>query len=46
VHFGGCEDNRLNCLPIMKGWNYIVQLDRPRPEVLNGTWSFPSIEPA
>jgi hypothetical protein len=26
------------------GWNYIVRLFRPRPEVLDGTWIFASIE--
>ena len=46
VHFGGCGDGRPNCLPITDGWNYIVRLYRPRPEVLDGSWTFPSIEPA
>jgi hypothetical protein len=45
VHFGGCGDDRANCLPITDGWNYIVRLYRPRPEVLDGSWTFPSIEP-
>jgi len=35
VHFGGCGDGRPNCLPITDGWNYIVRLYRPRPEVLD-----------
>ena len=34
VHFGGCGDDRPNCLPIMDGWNYAVRLYRPRPEIL------------
>jgi len=46
VHFGGCGDDRPNCLPIMDGWNYTVRLYRPRPEVLDGSWTFPAIEPA
>ena len=46
VHFGGCGDGRPNCLPIMEGWNYTVRLYRPRPEVLDGSWVFPAIEPA
>ena len=46
VHFGGCGDDRHNCLPIMDGWNYTVRLYRPRPEVLDGSWAFPMIEPA
>ena len=44
VHFGGCDGDRPNCLPIMDGWNYTVRLYRPRREVLDGSWSFPSIE--
>lgn len=42
VRFGG--DGGPNCLPIMDGWNYLVRLYRPRPEILDGTWSFPGIE--
>ena len=43
VNFGGGTD-RVNCLPVMEGWNYIVRLYRPRPEVLDGTWQFPAID--
>jgi hypothetical protein len=46
VHFGGCGDDRPNCLPITTGWNYVVRLYRPRAEILDGSWAFPSIEPA
>jgi hypothetical protein len=45
VHLGG-EDDRPNCLPIMDGWNYLIRLYQPRPEVLDGTWTFPAHEPA
>jgi hypothetical protein len=45
VHFGG-DDDRPNLIPIMDGWNYTVRLYRPRPEVLDGSWSFPGVEPA
>lgn len=45
VHFGGCDDDRPNCLPIVDGWNYTVRLYRPRREILDGTWTFPAIEP-
>jgi hypothetical protein len=45
VHFGGCGDGRRNCLPIVDGWNYLIRLYRPRPEVLDGSWTFPAIEP-
>jgi len=29
----------------MPGWNYIVRLYRPRPEILNGRWNFPDAQP-
>jgi hypothetical protein len=45
VHLGGCDDERVNCLPIMDGWNYTVRLYRPRPEILDGSWVFPAVEP-
>jgi hypothetical protein len=45
VHFGGCEDGRPNCIPITDGWNYLVRLYRPRPEVLDGSYTFPTPEP-
>ena len=41
VQFGGCDEETPNCIPIMKGWNYIVRLYRPRAEILNGSWTFP-----
>jgi hypothetical protein len=46
VQFGGCDGKTANCLPIMPGWNYMVRLYRPRPEILNGTWKFPEAQPA
>jgi hypothetical protein len=45
IQFGGCDDKSVNCLPIMPGWNYIVRMYRPRPEILNGTWNFPEATP-
>lgn len=30
-------------MPITHGWNYLVQLYRPRPEILDGAWSFPKL---
>ena len=44
VHFGG-DPKAPNFLPITPGWNYIVRLYRPRPEVLEGKWKFPKPEP-
>ncbi len=46
IHFGGCGGGLPNCLPIMKGWNYMVRLYRPRAEILDGKWKFPQAEPA
>ena len=30
----------------MDGWNYLIRLYRPRAEILNGSWTFPAIEPS
>lgn len=40
LSLGGCDDEDANCLPIFPGWNYMVRLHRPRPEILDGTWAF------
>jgi hypothetical protein len=45
IQFGDCSTDTPNCLPVTKGWNYMVRLYRPRLEVLNGSWSFPVAEP-
>ncbi|WP_019447628.1 DUF1254 domain-containing protein [Cupriavidus sp. BIS7] len=45
IQFGGCDGKLPNCLPTMKGWNYMVRLYRPRAEILTGKWSFPEAEP-
>ena len=42
VRFGGVGDNSI---PITEGWNYLVRLYRPRPEVLSGAWTFPTLVP-
>jgi hypothetical protein len=41
IQFGECDGKIPNCLPIVKDWNYMVRLYRPRDEVLNGKWKFP-----
>ena len=41
IHFGACGDDRINCLPTPKGWNYAVRLYRPRATILDGSWTFP-----
>jgi hypothetical protein len=43
VRFGGDGNPGRNSLPITEGWNYLVRLYRPRPEILDGTWTFPTI---
>jgi hypothetical protein len=45
IQFGDCSKDTPNCLPVTKGWNYMVRLYKPRPEILNGTWSFAVPEP-
>ncbi len=45
VRFGGKDDGSPNRIPITPGWNYLVRLYRPRPEILNGSWKFPAAEP-
>lgn len=45
IHFGACEDGRINCIPITEGWNYTIRLYLPRQEILDGSWTFPSIQP-
>ena len=46
INFGGCGDGRVNCLPIMEGWNYTVRYYRPRREVLEGKYKFPKPKPS
>lgn len=40
IDFGG-GPGALNNLPITPGWNYTVRLYQPKPEIINGSWSFP-----
>lgn len=44
ANVGGCGDGRPDCLRVMAGWNCTVRLDRPWSEVVDGSWSFPTIE--
>lgn len=44
VRFGGSGDGVANWLPTMEGWNYLVRLYQPRAEILDGSWTFPSVE--
>ena len=43
IHFGG-DPKSLNYLPITEGWNYAVRMYQPRKEILDGSWTFPSIK--
>jgi hypothetical protein len=45
IRFGGCDGKVPNCLPIMKGWNYMVRLYQPEAKILDGSWKFPEAEP-
>ncbi len=44
IHFGGCKDGRINCLPTPPGWNFAVRFYQPRAEILDETWPFPRLE--
>jgi hypothetical protein len=45
IHFGACDGDRLNCIPITPGWNYVVRMYEPHERILNGSWTFPTPEP-
>jgi hypothetical protein len=44
VNFGG-DSSVPNPLPLEEGWNYVVRMYRPRPEILDGSWTFPELRP-
>ena len=44
IHFDG-DPQAVDHLRIMPGWNYIVRLYRSRPEIVDGTWTFPEPMP-
>jgi len=46
IQFGGCDGAIVNCLPVPPGWNYLVRLYRPKPEILQGAWTFPEPQAA
>ena len=45
IHFGGCDDGRVNCLPIMEGWNYGIRMYEPEKAILDGDYVFPTVQP-
>lgn len=44
VRFG--DGDLPNTIPIMDEWNYAVRMYQPRKEILDGSWTFPSITPS
>ena len=46
IRFGDHGPDAPNAIPITEGWNYLVRLYRPHPEILDGTWQFPSLTPS
>lgn len=46
INMGGCDDGRVNCIPIVEGWNYAVRMYQPKEEIISGAWTFPEFEPA
>ena len=43
VRFGSYPDDVPNAIPVVEGWNYLVRLYQPRPEIAAGRWSFPRL---
>jgi hypothetical protein len=43
VRFGDFPEGTPNAIPTPEGWNYLVRLYRPRPEILDGAWQFPDL---
>lgn len=46
INFAGCDDGRINCLPVTKGWNYAVRMYEPRQQILGRSWKFPAAQPS
>ena len=44
IQFGGNTASASH-LTINESWNYVVRLYQPRKEILDGTWTFPDVEP-
>lgn len=45
VQLGTEPNGAPNFLPIGEGWNYVVRLYQPHPEVIDRSWAFPSPQP-
>ncbi|WP_363352978.1 DUF1254 domain-containing protein [Microbacterium sp. LMI12-1-1.1] len=46
VRFGDFPPGTPNAIPVAEGWNYLVRLYRPRAEVADGRWAFPTLDGA
>lgn len=44
VRFGDHGPDAPNSIPITEGWNYLVRLYQPRPEISDGRFQFPTLE--
>ena len=44
VRFGEYPAGTPNAIPTPEGWNYLVRLYRPRGEILDGSWTFPTLD--
>ncbi len=45
IHFGS-DESAPNYRPITPSWIYFIRLDRPRKELLDGTWKIPEVQAA
>ena len=43
VDFGG-DPSAPNHIPVADDWNYTVRLYQPEPAILDGTWTFPTLD--
>ena len=43
ILFGG-DGTEPNSIPTPPGWNYVLRLYRPRPEVISGAWKMPELQ--
>ncbi len=46
IGFGPEPDGSPNFLFVKDGWNYVARMYRPRPSILDGSWTFPEPVPA
>lgn len=44
VRFGDYPEGTPNALPITEGWNYLVRFYRPQAQIIDGSWTFPTLQ--